>query len=135
MSISRNTVVKILVGVKLLALLVGIVSIFAIAHDQVKLSSSTFPEHAEFLKQREGAATRLSFFLVPLALSVIVDIKELRVKHLENRWYLLTNVILAGYVLVKMFGQTYIGLLVSALMSVALILVIREQSSSHNKFV
>ena len=129
-NISRN-IIRGAIAIKLLILVAFSISVIAVSYEQYNLNSSDFPENRQMAENKEGVIFYMILFLVPLALSVIVDFKEQKSAVLKGKWYLLTLSLITLYVWINQLkGQHYVGLSIATAMTVILALTIRKQNQS-----
>lgn len=128
MSNINKNIIRIVIGIKLLVLVGMIISIATISYQQFTFQTSAFPEHKDFLKEKEGVILGIFLLSIPLVLSVIIDFKEQKKNVLNGRWYLLTLLLLLGYILVNQLKGHYSGVVISVGMAVGLVLIIRKQN-------
>lgn len=121
-------VIKTVIALKLITLAGMLVSVILLSYDQHLLQTSVFPEHRDFLMEKEGFVAAMLILLIPLALSVIVDLKEIGTKALKGKWYLLTLLLLTCYVLINQLKGHYSVYIVAIAMSIVLVVVIRHQN-------
>ena len=127
----NENIIRVVIAIKLLVLLVFLISVIAVGVEQYNLSSSDFPENKKIEESKSGIAFYMILFLLPLLLSVIVDIKEQKHAVLKRQWYFLTLFLIACYTLINQLKeQHFIGLSIAAVMAVFLFLAIRKQNQS-----
>ena len=124
--VNRN-IIRTAMGIKLLLLIGMIISIVSIGYQQLKFQNSEFPEHADFLKEKEGAVLIMTIFLIPWLLSLIVDFKELKKESLKSKWYIMTVLLLIGYFINFQLKNEIVSYLIAISMTVGLIFIIRKQ--------
>lgn len=127
MSQASRNIIRIVIAIKLLILTGMFVSIIAVGYQQLTYLSSDFPEHQDFLKEKEGVTLGLFLFSIPLVLSLIIDFKEVKANVLNREWYILTLLLLLGYILLSQLQGHYSGLFIALGMVVALVIIIRRQ--------
>ncbi|HEY5747859.1 MAG TPA: hypothetical protein VIU12_17415 [Chryseolinea sp.] len=128
MNEASKNIIRVVIAIKLLLLMGMIISITVIGYQQFTFRTSDFPEHRDFFREQEGVALSLFLFLIPLALSLVVDFKEVKMKGLKGKWYILTLLLLIGYTLIRQLQGHYLVFFVATGMAVALVLIIRKQN-------
>lgn len=124
--VNRN-IIRIFIGVKILVLTGMLISIVAIGEQQFSYHVSDVPEHKEFLKEKKGVVFGLFMFLIPIAISLIVDFREQKKELLKGKWYIVTLSLVLGYVLINQLKGHYLGYIIAALMALGYIYTIRQQ--------
>lgn len=127
MSQASRNIIRIVIAIKLLILTGMFISIIAVGYQQLTYLSSDFPEHKDFLKEKEGVTLGLFLFSIPLVLSLVIDFKEVKANVLNREWYILTLLLLLGYILLSQLQGHYSGLFIALGMVVALVIIIKRQ--------
>jgi hypothetical protein len=128
MSEANKTIIRVIIAIKFLVLAGMIISIAVIGYQQFAFYTSDFPEHKDFFREQGGVTLGLFLFLIPLVLSLVIDFKEVKRKVLRGKWYILTLLLLIGYILISQLQGHYSVFFIATGMAVVLVLIIRKQN-------
>jgi hypothetical protein len=95
--------------------------------DQQNLGDSGFPENQDVAVEKEMTLFRVLILLLPIVVSIFIDIKEQKVAMLKGRWYLLTSLLIVFYVIVNQLKGHYAALILAVVLTISLALIIRKQ--------
>ena len=117
-------------------LLIGLIlSIVLIGSEQLHYCTSGFPEHIDFTKKNSGKILGLLLFAVPLTASIFVDIIERKKGYLGNMWYVVTVILIAGYVLMNIFQRDALSYFIALCLTfifVPIVVYSRNRSTKRN---
>jgi hypothetical protein len=123
----NKNIIRITIGIKLLISIVFLISLFMIGIDQQNLGDSGFPENQDVAVEKEMTLFRVLILLLPIVVSIFIDIKEQKVAMLKGRWYLLTSLLIVFYVIVNQLKGHYAALILAVVLTISLALIIRKQ--------
>lgn len=109
-------------------LLVLLINTFSLGDQEYYLKHPNYPDKLQDIINKDRMY--LLVLAIPLFLSLVLDVQELKQRVLKAKWYLVSTLSLVLYVPVIKYKEYWLGYLVSALMIIGLVFILQKKYKS-----